>query len=298
MTTTLVKPVWTLPGWAANVVDDNGVQWTCNVDSGWFSPLGVRSSDTEIPGYDGNYESPNLKAARVITLSGLAKAPDAATADAAVDQFNNLLSSGATLQQFLVHENSRDLTAMVKLSTGSDLTRTTWRSFEWQLVLIAPDPRKYGPTVTASTGLPSTSGGIDYLTDSGIDYVTNGGIDYGTPGTSGLLQLTNMGSAESWPMFTFAGPTDGATLIAPSATNTDTGDRLAYSGTLATSDQLKLTSTPGRRSAILNGVPYRRFLTAAEWFPVPAGATVSIQFQGTSSSGTSLLTASLAPAYL
>jgi hypothetical protein len=297
MTTLLTDPNWTVDGWTANAVDDNGVMWVCDADSGWFSPVGIRSGDSDIPNYDGTYSSQDRLTNRVITLAGYGKAPTGALADAACDQFAALLRGGV-LKTLSVTKAGVIRTATVKRGSGSDLSRTSPRGFEWQLVLNAPDPRKYGPATTVPASLPSTTGGLDYVTTGGLDYVTAGGLNYGTIGSSGLVTLTNVGTAESWPQFTVNGPTDGATLSNPSIVNTQTGDQITYSGMLATGDILVVDTSPYRASVTLNGQPYRRNLSSAAWFAIDPGDSVSVQFQGTSTSSTPVLQATLAPAYL
>jgi hypothetical protein len=300
MPTLLQPPIWTIAAWSANVVDSNGCMWVSPTSTGWFDPLPVRGSDIDISTEDGSYSTPTTRGERVITIPGYTKAPTSAAADAAADQFTGLLATGG-LQQLSVQENTRTLTAMVKLGNGGQLDRTSQCGFEWQLVLIAPDPSRYLAVPAGTTSLPMYSGGKDYTGGGagGVDYTGGGagGINYGTVTSTGLIQLTNTGPAKSWPQFTITGPTDGTTLVAPSIVEVGTNRTLAYSGTLTTGDRLVITTRPGARSVLLNNVSYRRFLTSAQWFAVPPGASTQVQFQGTAPTVTSQLSALLPAAY-
>jgi hypothetical protein len=299
MTTLLQPPIWTIGAWSANVVDVNGVMWVSPSSTGWFDPLPVRGSDIDIPTEDGSYSTPTTRGERVITIPGYAKAPSPGAPDAAADQFTSLLYGG--LDTLSVQENSRVLTARVKLGNGCQLDRTSPTGLEWQLVLIAPDPYRYLALPSQSTGLPAASGGVDYTGAGagGVDYTGAGagGVDYGLVTSTGLIQLTNPGVADAWPKFTISGPTDGATLTNPIVAQISPAQQLAYTNVLQTGDTLVIDTNPRHRSVLLNGVSYGRFLTSRQWFRVPPGQSITCQFQGVSASMTPVLTASLSAAF-
>lgn len=53
------------------------------------------------------------------------------------------------------------------------------KSFTFEIDMLAPDPLRYGPAVTVTTGLPTAGGGLAYP----IVYP----INYGTPGNPGRV---------------------------------------------------------------------------------------------------------------
>lgn len=299
MTTLLPPPIWTIGSWSANAVDANGVMWVSTGSAGWFDPAGVRGSDPDMPGSDGNYNTPSYRVERVITITGYCKAPTTALRDAAADVFTGLLADGV-LDTLSVQENSRTLTATVKIGNGCNLDPTTPYSFEWQLVLIAPDPRKYDNSpAPVSTGLAIAQGGLNW--SPGLDWTGagSGGLVWNVGGSDGTCTIINAGNTAAYPAFTVAGPTDAGTLSNISITNLATGQVITYSGTLNVNDVLAIDSRPLSRSAMLNSqTDVWTALPTTQWFTVPKRGQIRVQFQGNSTSVTPLLTIACANTYI
>lgn len=290
----LSSPTYQIGSWAAGdtgVADANGTVFAIRPQgtTGVFDGAGVRLNHTPFPDSDGAQRSDSFDTTLPITLSGWARGTSVAGTIGSRRAFVGLFSGGTQQTMTVTDLDGSVLTVLVEKADIPRATPANGCEFDWQLSLIAANPRKFGPAQTASTGLPVSAGGLHFPLDFALHWANTG--------TNGLIQLTNSGTAEAWPMFTITGPTDGATLTDPVIVNTETGDQLAYTGVLNTGDTLVISTSPFARYVRLNGVPYRRFLTTAEWFSVPPGDSVSVQFQGTSSSTTSRLAASLAPAY-
>jgi hypothetical protein len=301
MVTLLPPPIWTIGSWSANVVDANGVMWVSPSSTGWFDPPGVRGSDVDMPSADGNYSTPTHRTERVITIPGYCKAPTIALRDAAADQFTGLLAGGV-LAPLSVQENSRTLTATVKLGNGCNLDPTSPYGFEWQLVLIAPDPRKYDNSLPpVSTSLAIAQSGLDWSTGGGLDWTggSTGGLVWGAGGSDGTCTILNNGNTAASPVFTVAGPTDIGTLSNISITNSATGQVIAYGGVLLLNDVLVIDSRAASRNATLNSqTDVWSNLATSQWFSVPAHGLLKIQFQGISASTTPLLTVASANTYI
>lgn len=303
-TVTLSSPTYQIGSWGAGdtgLVDQFGTAFAIRPQgtTGIFDGAGVRLNQTPFPDFDGNQRSDSFDTAQTIVLNGWAIGASVAGTIASRRAFVSLFSGGRQQTLTITELDGSVLTCQVEKADIPRATPAISLEFDWQLTLLASDPRKYLPASSSSTGLPTSSGGIDYTGggSTGEDYTGAGGegIDYGTAGLSGLIQLANPGTAEAWPTFTFKGPTDtGKTLVNPGAVSG--GDTLATTLVLVTGDALVITTHPLRRTVRLNGVPYRRFLTTAEWFSVPPGGSINVQFLGTSDSVTCQLVASLAPA--
>ncbi|ATE56141.1 MULTISPECIES: hypothetical protein [Actinosynnema] len=164
----ITRPTWSVDGWTGNAIDDDDTAWFVHTDAGWFGPVEVRSDDTDRANYHGTYSTAEQwRTARVITLTGMCAARTPERADRAVNTFNALLSRGAA--RLVVAEPVLTKSAVVR-KVAAQLERTSPTRFDWQLVLTAADPVKYGATLRASTSLPLAGGGLDW--ESGRDSVT------------------------------------------------------------------------------------------------------------------------------
>lgn len=291
MSTQIVRPAWHVDGWSGNYIDDHGVVWFVEADDGWFEPVEERTFDADNPTRGGTYSSPNLDASRVITLTGVAKAPDLIKADRARNQFNALLKRGH-LFQLLVEEPVVDKVAMVKRAGGNAAKKTS-TEFAWQLILTAPDPQKYAASVsTVTVGLAQDApGGIQWGGPAGSTGIRWGGptgstgVQYQTgSGEAGVAQLLNEGTGDAPIRFVIAGP-----VVTPSIVNTLTGDTLTYGDTLTTGQTLVIDTGTGE--VTLDGADRRSLLTAVDFFTLPPGEVTDVAFRSPSPSPTAELAA-------
>lgn len=286
-----VKPAWHVDGWSGNYIDDNGVDWVVYEDRGWFEPVDERVFDSDKPAGHGTYSAPNLDAARVITLTGCARAPDSVAADNARNKFNALCKRGH-LFQLLVEEPVVNKVAYVKRAGGS-LRNTKPTQFDFQLILAAPDPQKYGADVsTISVGLAQDApGGIKWNGPAGSTGIQWGGpigatgIQYQTGnGVTGVMQLLNEGTGDAPVRFVITGP-----VTTPSIVNTGTGATITYSGTVNAGQTLVIDTGTGE--VALDGADRRSFLTAVDFFTLPPHETTEVAFRSPSPSPTAQLAA-------
>lgn len=301
MSSPIATPTYAIGSLTFNVTDVNGVTWVVAATQGWFDGPPMRLNQTPLPYYDGAFRAPSYRSPRAITLQGWCRAPSKQAAQSARDSFLGLFATGVQLQ-LTVADDSQTRTATVELADVPKATPAgTGSEFDWQLVLSAVDPRKYGAPVSATTGLPAVAQtGLVWGTPPG----SGAGLTWGTPpgsgaglvwgnlASNGLVTVSNAGTADAWPVFTITGP-----VTAPSITDS-AGNLLAWSGpALLSTDTLVITSSPfGPRSVLLDGGDNRASLTTAQWAPIPAGTSKTFQFQGTSS-GSPSLTVSVSPAY-
>jgi hypothetical protein len=135
------------------------------------------------------------------------------------------------------------------------------------LQFYAPDPLKYGASLSATTGLPTTSGGLVYP----LAYP----LAYGSPVT-GRVSCSNAGSAPTAPTFTVTGPIDAAGW---QVTSIEDGVTATYTGPLGSLDSVVYTPSNGR--AALNVTADRSNLLSSTTYPfppIPAGSTRTYAF--------------------
>lgn len=109
----------------------------------------------------------------------------------------------------------------------------------FKIPLMAPDPRKYGPSVTSIAGAAGTA-------DDGLTFplFADGYLDFGVFSPSGLFYLTNNGKAESWPTFKARGGiVDGFEIISA-------GKQLNYNASVAVGVEVFLSPYIGGRASI------------------------------------------------
>lgn len=307
MTTALSSPTYQIGSWIAGdtgltLTDQFGTAFIVSQagTSGIYDGADVVLSQSQIPNGDGAYRADSVRTAATPSLTGTARGTSVAGTVASRRAFVALFQRGRQQTLTITDLDGSILTMTVEQAAKPKATPANGLEFDWQLTLSAADPDKYLPAASSSIGLPTSSGGLDYTGGghAGLDYTGGGstGLDYGTVGVSGLIQLTNSGTDVAWPEFTWNAPTDGQTLTNPGVLDLTTTRVLAFNLILNQGDQLKVVTNPHGRSVRLNDVPYRRFMTSGQWFSIPAGSSTTVQFLGASSSTTSQLVATLAPA--
>ena len=270
MVTALAVHTFSVDGWTCGAVDAEGVEWRLTDVEGWFgrSGVGARTARDDRPGRDGQLRGPSYRTERVITLGGLANAPDAATLDAAGEVFAAVCDDATALHTLVGTDASGiDKQAMVELNAESKFEHQTGTVAAWQIQFAAPDPLRYATVAsTASCGLATTTGGLTFPLAFPLDFGVGAG--------GGTLLLTNAGNTATWPTWTITGPVTNPVIL-----NTATGQRLALSGLTIDAGQT-LTLDTDARTVMLQGVASRRGKLTADsaWFGLRPGAT-PIAFQ-------------------
>jgi hypothetical protein len=138
--------------------------------------------------------------------------------------------------------------------------------------MSAPDPRKYSPASTVSTGPPQDGGGL--MMDPMFGGSTPGIMNFGEPGATGIAVVTNRGSADALSVLRVTGYAPGFTI-----TELGTGRRLVYTGTVPTGSTLVLNPFDG--TAKLDGADRGQLLTTREWTAAPAYGDARYLFETT-----------------
>lgn len=206
--------------------------------------------------------------------------------------------------------------------------------FAFAFDVVAADPFRYGEPVSGSSGPATASSGLvwplglqqsggivdgmypttyfapssepgfygtDGLTDAGggffnpPSYSGSGTyFDWGTAGTSGRVELTNVGTAAAFPSFEVTGGMSGGFLL----TWVPTGQTIRFERPIDSASTVSVDPRTGRVS--LDGTSdVTGFLTSSQWWSVPAGGSGEVQFTPLGTvAGSPTLTARLSPAYV
>lgn len=140
-----------------------------------------------------------------------------------------------------VTDEAETLTAQVR-QEGDPLLARKGNRVVVNLSLIAPDPRRYGAAVTASTGLPTTTGGLV------LPFTLP--VSLNATSATGTITAVNTGDITSFPMFIASGPIAGPWSISDGA-----GRVLTSQDTIPAGRTMVIDT--GKRTALLDGVANR-----------------------------------------
>ena len=137
--------------------DPDGVLWAVETVDGWGGTAST-ASQTQRPRQSGAWSGDKFAKARDVTVEGTFRAPTPDLAQAAADQLHAAV--GRQEVPLYVAEAGPARWASV-YQTGETLV--TWESeYEatWSFQVASDDWRKFGEELTATTALPSTTGGL------------------------------------------------------------------------------------------------------------------------------------------
>lgn len=267
----------TLGSVTLGAVDSAGVAWRLQTLDGWDSPE-VRSQFTEREGDHGAWAGPVYLGSRPITIGGTIEAPSRAALEEAMDRLR--AAAGLTDTVLTVGE-ATPKQAVVRRSGKPLMQYITDTKASYSVMVTAADPRRYATTLQSqTTGLPSSTGGLSFPATFPVTFSATV--------VPGQVLATNAGDVETRPVLTVAGPV-AAPLV--SALYPDgTVRQLAYGQDLLAGEALTI-DTDAHTVLITGGVSRRRFLTVSGGWPVvPAGQSVTYQFQSATYNATATLT--------
>lgn len=252
---------------------------------GWYSAPPKRVIVEDRPNGNGAFErNIDYRGARVITQRGLMS--DVSLDSAVTGTWRTFagLQSAGTASQFSVADPAGTLSCQVSVVTA-DINPIVGGDAEYLLQMVARDPIKYGPTVEYVTGLPSAGGGLEFpLFDPA------GTLSFGGNGNLGRVDLSNSGTADVSVTFTVTGELTAGFYIQELAS----GSVLRYDRVVPAGSTVTLNSRTAE--VLVDGVSDgSTYLTVAQWFNIPAGGSVTVQFNAISgSSGSPTMTAAVA----
>jgi hypothetical protein len=240
---------------------------------GWDERPEGRAQRMQRPNGHGEFVGPIWSTGRMVIVSGLFHDP-ARRDELLLDLDATLVYApdGVAVRDLTITRAGRTLTARAQLA-GFRPTEDNWGAgrFGWAAQWVCADPFRYGEPITASTGLPGETGGLEFdlFTDGTTDV---GYLDFGPPGASGRVGLANPGTAEARPALMVTGSLPaGFELI-----ETIAGSRLRYEGPVGPGQTLTLDSATGR--VRLDGADRGGLLTRREWWGVPARGQREVLF--------------------
>jgi hypothetical protein len=239
---------------------------------------------------------PYYTPSRVVSLLIAVEAP------VADGSFANAVSGLAQATAPQVDANGQPVQIPVTVQLGDPQQQTAYGSVSSRLIptltpdfsngvslatveVTCPDPRRFGADVTASTGLPSVSGGLTWP----ITFPTA----WSGSQVSGSMTLTNPGDANGPVKLRIYGP-----VTAPAVTHLESGAALtlATSLTVASGDWLDIDCDA--RTVLYNGQASRNgYLTSRGWFAFEPGDN-TFTFTASGYNASAQLTATCTPAWI
>jgi len=264
-----------------NVLEASGVKWTTQSVEGWGgtgSSIAVANKPRSAGAWAGNgYAQP-----RHISIGGLIRA---STEDAVSDAFDRLNEAVALEDTLLtITEGSRSRWCNVRRTDEvlrSDLSPTIAK---WSLQVVALDPRKHGDALTASTALPSFSGGLS------IPFTIPFSIN--STRVSGQVNLTNPGNETGPVVLRIDGP-----CIGPVVTHVSSGLSLVFASSLTLGVGEWIDVDLEAHTVMANGQSSRaNWITSRGWFGFTPGPN-TFAFTAASYTPGALLTVTATPSW-
>lgn len=260
-------------------VDDAYVQWRMTDLNGWDSPDLEENAENRV-GADGMFDAPNYYAGRTIEIKGQIIAPDAAALEAAMYRLTQAVPPRRLVTVRLDETTPKYVTA--RRSGRPLISKTTDRAADFDVSLLAPDPRKYGlDPVQAVLSIAQPAAGLAPPWTPPILLPDRlGGTD--------TVTVTNAGTYETPPLIRIAGPGSGPQLL-----NLTAGLYLAYDLELGVTDYLLIDCHTG--AALLNGTAPRSPLPGSaitQTFMLQPGVN-KLQLRGTATDPALVMTATV-----
>lgn len=239
-----------------NRPDEYGVVWICEDVQGWGSPGGTLEV-AQRSGDHGGWAGDSHLQPRILEVKGSLIAPDHRSAVAAVDRLIAAVALGPT--PLVVNESGLVRSCVVRRQDDVLPTWVSDTSVQWSAQVVAPDPRKYGAEQVASTGLPSSSGGLTWP--------TQWPQRWDATVTAGVIRLENAGTIATLPRLIVHGP-----VVGPQVALVGSGRSLAWDVELSEGQWMDVDL--GRRTSLINGQVSRAgAMTSRDWFELPPGVS-------------------------
>ena len=192
-----------------------------------FDNPDVRENADDLVQMDGGIHGDFFYGRRPITMTGLILNPASATERNARSDKLTRAADALRADATLAFTPSGGVPSVMWVRKNQP-TRITgaWQK-QFQLALVAADPRIYSSALHTSTVSAGTS------TPVGRSYDKGYGIDYGPASPVGQALVTNAGTTLTYPVLTITGPASN-----PQITNMTTGQRISLIYTLADGEQL------------------------------------------------------------
>jgi hypothetical protein len=203
-------------------VDANGTVW--RIDQDGLTGMGQPTPTIDVqqkPRQDGGWADDSFDGPRYVAVTGTIRANTPEILNDAIDLLKAAVANTGFTMTFTESGRVRTLTAR---RAGETITqKVTSRFATYSIMVVALDPRFFGPPLAGSTGLPSTSGGLT------IPFTLPASIDASV--VSGQIALTNPGRVAGKVLARVDGPCHG-----PVITHRGSGASLVFSSSLVMGD--------------------------------------------------------------
>lgn len=255
-----ITPV--LNGFTLQGSDSFGAVWSTSVFDGWWDSPGSTGSTAQNAWADGGWIDEAFLQPRTLVAGGLVRGADRPSTRQAIDRLLAAIPV-RTLAPLSVMEDGLSRSVRVRQEHKPVISWLSDTLASWNVQLTAPDPRRFSGdgvsafTYSASTGLPSTTGGLTLPLTAPFSI--------GATVTSGSVTVTNQGNATPPVRVTFTGPVVNPIL------RTTTGGYMAFNITLDAGQTLVVDLD--KRTVKINGTVNRRNVMSGSWI-TPAAGTV------------------------
>lgn len=249
--------------------DEVGLRWKLTALQNWYSSPPVISNIEDAPQSDTAFDTDrSYRGAKTDSLEGFVTARSVEEAvSRGWHRVAGLAPRGERLQ-LQVTDPTGVYTMMCRLDGAPTVRPFTDRRARFQIPLKAADGRKYGPW---QTDLEARPGGV--AATNGLIYPlfgpkVTGRLDFGAFAPSGLIEMKNTGTADTWPIFRIRGRVN-----APGFQILSEQGILEYKGAVPVGSELTLSPYSGGRATIGGVDVTGEFLTRSEWPPIGPGET-------------------------
>lgn len=270
----------TINGLGLHQIDDYGVEWVLDDLSGWGSPASTLAPVQRSRSH-GSWSGEAWLRPRTVALTGHMQCNDPVALSLAADRLMDAVALTSVPLQ--VSEAGRVRTMMVRRSDEVLLQAVSDTAWQWSVQVTADDPRKYGQSVTVSTALPSTSGGLTFpLTLP---------FTIGATTVDGSVSIVNDGNIASPLTVRFDGP-----VVGPKVVHVQTQRAWAATGATLGAGEF-WTVDMDRRTVLAQGQSSRAgYVTERGWLELLPGANDFV-FSADTYSGSALMTVTAASAW-
>lgn len=240
-------------------IDEAGVRWDIDSLEGWGSPASTLAVEQRIRSH-GGWAGDAFLGPRPLTISGTCDAPSVGVDSDAMDR---LIAATALDETTLsVAEDGRNRIMTVRRD-GPVMTTWTvdqYRHFDWSIQLIALDPRKFTDPLSATTGLPSTTGGL--TVPFTVPFTISSTV------VTGQVSLTNPGNITGPVRLRIDGP-----ITAPVITHVSSGKVLIFASSLVLGVDEFVVVDMERQEVLAQGQePRNAWVIKREWSGFEPGA--------------------------
>lgn len=247
----------------------------------------IRKGDIARSGDHGMFKGSDWLGERVVTFKLRIKGDRTqATLDSLIDSLRAATVVQNAQELALVVNGNRQINARPSRRSIPDAI-DDWAGMttEPTVEFVATDPRIYDASLQApTTPLATVSGGMTFPATFPLGF--------GAPASGGFIFVTNNGTFETRPLAIIQGPVNN-----PSIQNVTSGQTLAFSITLGSTDSL--TVDFNARTVLLNGTGnrYNAIVAGSSWFALAPGNS-TIRFLASTYNAGALLTLQYRSAWL